>query len=106
MAKQDKDLAQKKIEFIVHVWSSDFKDRAPKSRYFLYDYVQSKHPDFVCNSAILSEAQKILRDTIKGSKGDFDSILPIHVLESKVHEFVMELRDHFISEAIQLKSLA
>lgn len=103
MAKQDKDLAQKKIEFIVHVWSSDFKDRAPKSRYFLYDYVQSKHPDFVCNSAILSEAQKILRDTIKGSKGDFDSILPIHVLESKVHEFVMELRDHFISEAIQLR---
>lgn len=103
MANQVKNLAQEKVEFIVKVWSSDFPTIAPKSRNFLYDYVQSKHPNFVCNSALLSEAQKILRDKIKGSKGDFDSIFSIQALESKIHEFVMELRSQFISDAIKLR---
>ena len=94
---------QKQIEFIVGVWSSDFKDRAPKSRNYLYDYIKTKHPDFVCGTDVLRDAQKILKANVEQSKTNFDSISPIQVLDAKIHKFAMELRDQFISEGMELR---
>ena len=103
MANQVKNLAQEKVEFIVKVWSSDFPTLAPKSRNYLYDYIKTKHPDFVCGTDVLRDAQKILKANVERSKTNFDSIFSIQVLESKIHEFVMELRSQFISDAIKLR---
>lgn len=103
MAKQVSTRAKEQIEFVVRVWSSDFKDRAPKSRNYLYDYIKSKHPDFTCGTDVLKDAQKILKDSLEPSKTNFDSISPIQVLDAKIHKFAMELRDQFISEGMELR---
>lgn len=102
MAKQVSNLAKEQIEFVVRVWSSEFYDRAPSSRNYLYDYIKSKHPDFTCGSDVLREAQRILKDNVKHPKGNFDSISPIQTLQDKAYEFAMELRSQFISEAMEL----